>query len=1307
MLPCHRLLLFSGLVHVRAKLWDYSLLRLEEVIVAHRQEITCVRFLDPLPCLATADMTGKVLLWATRPHPNGGALLLVIRNTVITAGHPMPGPAQEPPARRARVQRKVLPTPVTCIAFRHNTPVRVKLGDTNGAQRVRQDKTAVNGDETSEALGRRADTGRAENRPSLSGQEPQSSAAETETSKTPPAPWEVGSILFTGDELGSIKAWDLTEIVLEKLGPTTTYGAKATEDKATISPSLFGAASHHFIHYRDGPLDGVGLQAAVRFRELIDIARVLRRGDHLKIATPDPDSLARLRRAGQDSGVKASGGSKKTTRPPPEVKSSAGSLGASSTTERSRDCSSAARRKQELGLDRSTQSRATGSPKKSASGTLPDVCGNQQRDHRRLGPKEYAEATLNAKPDDVDPVASWKGHEDSITSMQIVAHPPSLLTGSLDSSARLFSLNGSLLGVMEKNNTGGKTNPWLFEPPSIGRKTEARDRTSALEPKLKRVRQEERQPVLAAGGAVTSEVATDLPAKGRSTLTSPPLTAPVDGSLLGPTSPPRGRGPKGQGRGTRDGWAPPSSGISADGAREGKRAAVVGKASFPPQSTISAMCLSRIKELTQVRDTAPTGCSESGSDGVGIGKDGIEQRLLDEAREGRRSPTLSVGKDGGREKRRGYHRHNDPASRGGSEPLLLSQKLPPNLTAERERKHGKRTRSTQQFLANGLTRTSTGVDAKPTLPSPVMPSVQQEEIRDMGVSSVMDGAQGRELRLGGRPSTSPGIRAKGPAKGEKFLTRDDSVTTLPETRGLSPASKLRHAVVMVAPFLGLRPEETSAQTAPVLDGDEGGLERLRAGGENGVPNTGHAEKAGNMPPALRSMVPLAQRSTGNMLQTQRSVMTLASARSNRSTVSNKPAISTKAAVARRLAADHRRRRMDCIMDRVRRIGQRDVGHVESSPGTQDETMACPRIRDDDDETTLGEEMVGECGPAAAGEARVGTVIISTRVQEVISRFERSVNDEEADGDNASDNQADQRVKNVRRQLEARTAARQEAIKHNERYRRAQRYDLIALQETQQRRQEAMVGLTGPSGERFGPYSLEDVLEFQAFVNYLNANGAEHMTVRSLIENPDIQADPYSNALLQELTRSRVLQWNQPLPLEDLMQVYMSMGLLDMKLHREVQRVIRRLLHRLPHCSRDTDARLQNWRVDVVAVTCVRCLFGDLIALVKYGIFAFRFTSSHKQIRSLSIVPSPLFPTLPPSTSTPQLVFHFAKHEEAKRMLAVMDIAALLERLRDAFVVDKDSLTGKNGSLPFHFVNDIDMAFRVCNVLPSRVYMCLS
>ena len=42
----------------------------------------------------------------------------------------------------------------------------------------------------------------------------------------------------------------------------------------------------------------------------------------------------------------------------------------------------------------------------------------------------------------------------------------------------------------------------------------------------------------------------------------------------------------------------------------------------------------------------------------------------------------------------------------------------------------------------------------------------------------------------------------------------------------------------------------------------------------------------------------------------------------------------------------------------------------------------------------------------------------------------------------------------------------------------------------------------------------------------------------------------------------------------------------------------------------------------------------------------------------------------------------------------MDIASLLERLRDAFVIAKDPLLGDDGALKHRHVNDIEIAVRV-------------
>lgn len=72
--------------------------------------------------------------------------------------------------------------------------------------------------------------------------------------------------------------------------------------------------------------------------------------------------------------------------------------------------------------------------------------------------------------------------------------------------------------------------------------------------------------------------------------------------------------------------------------------------------------------------------------------------------------------------------------------------------------------------------------------------------------------------------------------------------------------------------------------------------------------------------------------------------------------------------------------------------------------------------------------------------------------------------------------------------------------------------------------------------------------------------------------------------------------------------------------------------------------------------------------------------------------------------TSKLVFHFAKREETKRITSVLEIALLLERVRDAFLVDKDSLLSVDGNLSYHVVNDIDTTLRVwCNLIASAFF----
>lgn len=1120
----------------KIKVWDYRLLRLEEIVVAHRQEITCVRFLDPLPCLATADMTGKVLLWATRPHPNGGALLTVIRNTVITAGDPVPEVARGLSGGglpRARGQRKVLPTPVTCIAFRHHKPSECAPAETAAAQRARQNQqvaAAARAVAAEKTLATAVEAGSGHQDDETSSDSSATGTPKIPATPPPSSPWEVGSILFTGDELGYVKVWDLTDVLLDKLGPTAC-GATASEDKAAIPPAFFGTVSHHFVHYREGPLDGVGLQAGVRFRELIDIARMLRRGEHLQAAKPEPseeDDTISLRRADLDSsggGRVLGGGGKKKKKINKrfEAKSSAGSLSTSSSTaERSRDRSSAGRSKGWVG---GGPSNLLAPPTATAP---PDARDSKQRARsRRLGPKEQAEATLNATPDDIHPVASWMGHEDCVTSMQTIASPLSIVTGSLDSSARLFSLDGSLLGVMsEKQNDRETERAWIFQPPAKGRTAEASARGAALEKTLQHVRHEERQPVVRPGVSGAAAAPGDTPGQGRCTLSSHPGKAPNHGSELGMNfadskrqcaSPPAER---------RVGAAPASPAGDAVGKgveEKGGEVTPERRDCLQAQLSISALCLSRISELKQGGRVAEVAASsDTGSDNpLRTAEDGIEARLLSEAREGREYQRTGVCarqvppqdnqeplKDA---RTTGYHHTAKPSSAASEPPAPL--KLPPNLSAERERKQARRTRSTLQFLSNSVNRTS---GAGGSISSFSCSSIKSQSQNDAvkGPRVMTERTQGGGARVRSRPFTSPGTRAKSPEKNrDRVLARDDSATTLIESTALSPAAKLRHAVMVAAPYLALRLEGTSGKQMPPSNhqgGGEGqqadaggaGTGRGGAGGDErggvgGTPQkTERAERGETTPPTTlaaaapltqKSSAPkmvLTQRSTANLLFTQRSARTLLSARSNRSnksclSMTTRPAaVSTKAAVARRMAADRRLRRMDGILDGVRRLGQRQTA---AAAGAQFSLTS--RAADGDRArrgTTVVEEeegggTAGGTGPATSsgGLVGAGTVVVSARIREVLSRFERSVNgggDGEDDDDIEFNNRADQRAKNMRRQLEARTAAREEAIRHNERYRRAQRYDLVTLQETQLRRQEAMVGLAGPSGERFGPYT---------------------------------------------------------------------------------------------------------------------------------------------------------------------------------------------------------------------------------------------
>lgn len=232
--------------------------------MAHRHEITCIFFLDPTPCLATADAAGRVLIWDVRPHLESCQLLLAILNTFVDDAKN--GPLDKE-ARIAGTDRSILPAPVTSMAFYASASPGF-MADKNEGVNARNNAV--------------------KNSSTLRQGEPQQHSEI-------PEPSEARRVfLITGDEFGSIKMWDLTHVLRDERESITYSEGSCTLD-GLAGGSLFGKTStRRSVHHRDDPMNGVGSQAAVRFRKLMDIARIIRHGDYLPSTQAEADNGAGL-----------------------------------------------------------------------------------------------------------------------------------------------------------------------------------------------------------------------------------------------------------------------------------------------------------------------------------------------------------------------------------------------------------------------------------------------------------------------------------------------------------------------------------------------------------------------------------------------------------------------------------------------------------------------------------------------------------------------------------------------------------------------------------------------------------------------------------------------------------------------------------------------------------------------------------------------------------------------------------------------------------------------------------------------------
>lgn len=381
--------------------------------MAHRQEVTCVVFLDPLPCLATADYSGKVFIWATRPHPSARSLLVVLRNTSLLGRDVSSKFGEEKGKDIARFE--VPPAPVTSLTFRHT--VEPPNSDSSS---WRQPKVVVKQVDTTQTEGVGGSSQQAR---------PLSERGGLIATTGGLAVSGMSSMLVTGDEMGTMKVWNLTAILLDKLG-ALTCGASCTEDKASVRPLSGSRRPHQFVHHRESPLDGVGPQAAIRFKEMIDIAKRLRNGDHVPLLRSEVDgdhgvvnrctgNSPRAATAGMREGARehASGSSFQ----PVDVvtkRSHDRSTATSSIAVQARRRPSTMKRRRESIRDLNGRGLSSASAA-TFSTAAPNTQDKPQLLRGRAGPREEVETVLNAKVDAMNPVASWVGHSDSIISLQV------------------------------------------------------------------------------------------------------------------------------------------------------------------------------------------------------------------------------------------------------------------------------------------------------------------------------------------------------------------------------------------------------------------------------------------------------------------------------------------------------------------------------------------------------------------------------------------------------------------------------------------------------------------------------------------------------------------------------------------------------------------------------------------------------------------------------------------------------------------------------------------------------------------------
>ncbi|CAM9299995.1 unnamed protein product [Chrysoparadoxa australica] len=154
------------------------------------------------------------------------------------------------------------------------------------------------------------------------------------------------------------------------------------------------------------------------------------------------------------------------------------------------------------------------------------------------------------------------------------------------------------------------------------------------------------------------------------------------------------------------------------------------------------------------------------------------------------------------------------------------------------------------------------------------------------------------------------------------------------------------------------------------------------------------------------------------------------------------------------------------------------------------------------------------------------------IEELLSKFNTAV---AGDPNWSSASSWKIRVDRIRAAKAQRAAIAAEMKRKNDKYLRSRGLSLTAMDATLQREGEANVGLDGAIGGRFGPYSLEEVLEICDLFMHFDPEFTGSVRVSQIMACDAVEGNSYLKALFEGLIQYKVLDRDGNMKMEELME----------------------------------------------------------------------------------------------------------------------------------------------------------------------------